>query len=51
MSTKTIQVKIDGKLATITVTVSDTAKASTNRQCRTEPLPFHLPPAKVVYGW
>lgn len=50
MATKTIQVTIDGKLTTITVTVSDTAKASTNRQGRTEPLPFHFGPGTVVYG-
>ena len=49
MATKTIQVTIDGKLATITVTVSDTAKASTNRQGRTEPLPFHFGPGTTVY--
>lgn len=51
MATQTTKINVDGKLITVTVTVSDTAKASTNRQCRTKPLQPHFGPATLVYGW
>lgn len=52
MADKIIQVKVNGRIEDITVTVnvSDT-KTNTSRQGRREPLPFHFGPGTTVYGF
>ena len=53
MADKIIQVKVNGRIEDITVTVnvSDTTKTNTSRQGRKEPLPFHFGPGTTVYGF